>query len=55
MGIGLDAKTAAVTPIDDWKGTNWLGQVITEVRETFESQLTDERILQKLDPQGLQD
>lgn len=54
-GIGLDAKTAAVTPIDDWKGTNWLGQVITEVRETFESQLTDERILQKLDPQGLQD
>lgn len=54
-GIGLDAKTAAVTLIDDWKGSNWLGQVITEVREILESQLTDERILNKLDPRGLQD
>lgn len=34
-GIGLDEKTAAVTPIDDWKGTNWLGQCLTEVRETI--------------------
>lgn len=34
-GIGLDAKTAEVTPIDEWKGTNWLGQVLTEVRETL--------------------
>jgi ribA/ribD-fused uncharacterized protein len=35
-GIGLDEKTASVTPIDDWKGSNWLGQCLTEVRETFE-------------------
>lgn len=35
-GIGLDAKTAEVTPIDNWKGTNWLGQCLTEVRETLE-------------------
>lgn len=34
-GIGLDANTAAITPVNDWKGTNWLGQVLTEVRETF--------------------
>ncbi len=34
-GIGLDAKTAAVTPIEDWKGTNWLGQCLTEARETL--------------------
>lgn len=35
-GIGLDEKTAAVTPIDQWKGTNWLGQCLTEVRETLQ-------------------
>jgi len=34
-GIGLDAKTAMVTPIDEWKGTNWLGQCLTEARETI--------------------
>lgn len=34
-GIGLDAKTAAVTPFDQWQGKNWLGQVLTEVRETL--------------------
>lgn len=34
-GIGLDAKTAAVTPIDQWKGSNWLGQCLTEARETL--------------------
>lgn len=39
-GIGLDEKTAAVTPPDEWKGTNWLGQVCTEVRESFELVLT---------------
>ncbi|MDE1830209.1 MAG: NADAR family protein [Thaumarchaeota archaeon] len=53
-GIGLDEKTAAVTPIDQWKGANWLGQCLTEVRETFESQLTDEKVLKHLDPKGLQ-
>lgn len=34
-GIGLDAKTAAITPFDQWPGSNWLGQVLTEVRETL--------------------
>lgn len=53
-GIGLDAKAATATPIDDWKGTNWLGQCITEVREILESQLTDAKMLKKLDPRGLQ-
>src|SRR5665213_1492232 len=53
-GIGLDAQTAAITPIDKWPGKNWLGQVITEVREIFELQLTDATILKQLDPHRLQ-
>jgi ribA/ribD-fused uncharacterized protein len=36
-GIGLDEKTAAVTPRGEWKGTNWLGQICTEVRDSFEN------------------
>lgn len=34
-GIGLDAKAAENIPIDQWKGTNWLGQCLTEARETI--------------------
>ncbi|BCO16270.1 NADAR family protein_gp217 [Bacillus phage vB_BceM_WH1] len=31
-GIGLDEKTARKTPEKDWKGTNWLGEVLTNLR-----------------------
>lgn len=35
-GIGLDEKTVEHTPMDQWTGSNWLGQIITEVREVIE-------------------
>ena len=31
-GIGLDEKTAKVTPVEKWPGTNWLGEVLTSLR-----------------------
>jgi ribA/ribD-fused uncharacterized protein len=39
-GIGLDAKTAAETPSALWSGTNWLGEVLDEVKEHFRAQTT---------------
>jgi ribA/ribD-fused uncharacterized protein len=36
-GIGLDARTAAITPIGQWEGKNWLGQVLTEIRDTLQA------------------
>lgn len=35
-GIGMGVAEANNTPPSEWKGLNWLGQVVTEVRETFE-------------------
>lgn len=32
-GIGLDEKHAKITPPNEWPGTNWLGQVLTQVRD----------------------
>lgn len=32
-GIGLSAVAARVTPADEWPGTNWLGEVLTKVRD----------------------
>lgn len=34
-GIGLGELEAAKTPPDQWKGTNYLGLVITEVRDAL--------------------
>jgi len=31
-GIGLNEEDARITPVKDWKGTNWLGLELTEVR-----------------------
>jgi ribA/ribD-fused uncharacterized protein len=31
-GIGLDEAKAKVTPVDQWPGSNWLGEVLTELR-----------------------
>ncbi len=35
-GIGLDESAAKKITPDKWMGLNWLGQVLTEVRELFE-------------------
>lgn len=32
-GIGLGAAEASKTPQAQWKGTNWLGEVLTQVRD----------------------
>lgn len=32
-GIGIDPEKAKKTPINQWKGLNLLGQILTEVRE----------------------
>ncbi|PPD54341.1 MAG: GTP cyclohydrolase [Methylotenera sp.] len=34
-GIGLDEVAAKETPMDKWPGTNWLGVVLTEVKNHF--------------------
>ena len=31
-GIGLDAQAARQTKVEDWPGTNWLGEVLMDVR-----------------------
>lgn len=36
-GIGLDEAAAKLVTPDKWRGSNWLGQCITEVRETIEA------------------
>jgi ribA/ribD-fused uncharacterized protein len=35
-GIGLDEATAKVTPVNEWKGTNWLGEVLTQLKLDLE-------------------
>lgn len=32
-GIGIDEEKARKTPPEKWPGTNWLGEVLTELRE----------------------
>lgn len=32
-GIGLDAQKASITPQELWPGTNWLGEVLTQLRD----------------------
>ena len=34
-GIGLDEIAAKETPAEQWPGTNWLGEVITQVRDDY--------------------
>jgi ribA/ribD-fused uncharacterized protein len=34
-GIGLDEKAARETPSEKWPGTNWLGEILTKLREDF--------------------
>lgn len=37
-GIGLSEEVARVTPVKDWKGTNWLGEVLTCVRDDLKAE-----------------
>ncbi len=34
-GIGLDESEAIITPVINWKGKNWLGLVLTELRNNY--------------------
>ena len=31
-GIGMDEEEAKKTPENEWKGTNWLGEILTQLR-----------------------
>lgn len=35
-GIGITEDVARKTPPDEWPGTNWLGEVLTKVRNTIQ-------------------
>lgn len=37
-GIGLDEDTALKTPDTEWKGSNWLGKVLTRVKQHFQTE-----------------
>jgi ribA/ribD-fused uncharacterized protein len=43
-GIGLDEENAKKTNPDDWPGTNWLGIILTDLREHF---LMEEELARK--------
>lgn len=38
-GIGIDEATAKKMSPDKWPGTNWLGEVLTELRENLKKEL----------------
>jgi ribA/ribD-fused uncharacterized protein len=40
-GIGMDEATAKKTPANQWPGTNWLGEVLTELRENLKKNTQD--------------
>jgi ribA/ribD-fused uncharacterized protein len=37
-GIGLKEEDAKNTPEEKWPGTNWLGEILTELRENLKQQ-----------------
>jgi len=41
-GIGMDAKTAAVTDPDYWPGQNLLGRILTQVRDEMAAMYPDQ-------------
>lgn len=36
-GIGLSEVDAKITPPEEWRGTNWLGEVLTKLRDDLKS------------------
>ncbi len=32
-GLGIDEETAKKTPESKWPGTNWLGEILSELRD----------------------
>lgn len=37
-GIGLDELSAAITPPEQWQGTNWLGEVLTQLKNDLRAE-----------------
>ena len=37
-GIGLDEEQAMKTPETEWKGSNWLGETLTKVKQHFQKE-----------------
>lgn len=37
-GIGMDEKNARLTPQEQWPGTNWLGEILTQLREDLKKE-----------------
>ncbi len=37
-GIGLDEEAAKKMPAEQWPGTNWLGEILTELRENLKQE-----------------
>lgn len=37
-GIGLSEDVAIITPPAEWKGTNWLGEVLTQLRDDLRAE-----------------
>lgn len=37
-GIGLDEDQAVRTPDTEWKGSNWLGETLTKVKQHFQQE-----------------
>ena len=35
-GIGLGAKNWKATHRNEWRGTNWLGEILTDVRDEID-------------------
>ena len=42
-GIGIDEKTALMTPAEQWPGTNWLGKTLVNLRDHFDTEEEIER------------
>jgi ribA/ribD-fused uncharacterized protein len=39
-GIGMGADEAAITPPEQWNGTNWLGEVLTKLKHNLKNNIT---------------
>lgn len=37
-GIGLSEEVARITPVNQWQGTNWLGEVLTSLRDDLRAE-----------------
>lgn len=42
-GIGLRASNPKASRRDQWRGTNWLGEILTQVRTEMESEASKKK------------